>query len=142
MDAVQMVSLTIAAAAGIGAVLSYFKYKPGQRDQVATDVEQARVNVAQGTLNIAQGTINLVTSELEDQFKRMSAQVRDLEERLSEQNRATQSSREDLEKRIDTLSRDLRTAQGEKDEVERRNVILLDRVKHLEDEVATLKKGP
>jgi len=51
------------------------------------------------------------------------------------------SSREDLQKRIDTLGSELRSSQAEKDEVERRNVILQARVQHLEDEVAALKNG-
>ncbi len=130
MDGVQIVSVIVAATAALGAVLSYFKFKPGQRESLETAIEQGRVNVAQGTLNVAQGTINLVTAELEEQFKRMSAQVRDLETRLSEQQQATM-----------TLRDELGVERAEKAEVERRNGILQTRVQHLEDEVAALKNG-
>ncbi len=130
MDAVQIVSVIVAATAAIGAVLSYFKFKPGQREEVTLMAEQARVDVAQGTLHVAQGTISLVTTELEDQFKRMSAQVRELETRLSEQQQATM-----------TLRDELGAERAEKAEVERKNGILRSRVQHLEDEVAALKNG-
>ncbi len=141
MDGVQIVSVIVAASAGIGAVLSYFKFKPGQRESLETAVEQNRVNVAQATLNVAQGTINLVTTELEDQFKRMSAQVRELEARLPEQQEATRRLRDDMQARIDALGVELGAEKAEKAEVERRNVILQARVQHLEDEVAALKNG-
>ncbi len=141
MDSVQIVSVIVAVTAAAGAVLSYFKWKPGQREEFELTAEQARVNVAQGTLNVAQGTINLVTSELEDQFRRMAAQIRDLETRYGDQSAATVTLRDEMQARIDELSAGLRAEKEEKAAVSRENVRLLVRVKHLEDEVAALKDG-
>lgn len=67
MDGGHLASAIVALGGLLVGVLSYFKYKPGQKE--TTDM-----TVAQSTLNIAQGTIDLVTSELEQQFKRMSTE--------------------------------------------------------------------
>jgi predicted RNase H-like nuclease (RuvC/YqgF family) len=69
MGAAEITALVVAGISLVGVILSYTKYKPGQKEVLGT-------SVAERQLNIAQGTINLVTDELEQQFKRMAEERR------------------------------------------------------------------
>ncbi len=78
MDVTQFGSLAAALVAGVGALLAYFKFKPGQR-------ETMQVSVAEATLNIAKGTITMITAEMEEQFKRMTEDQAKQREELEKQ---------------------------------------------------------
>lgn len=144
MDNSQIGATVVAATSLLGVLLTYFKFKPGQRQQVELDT-------AEGTLNLAEGTVQLVTSTLEAQFRRMA-------ERMEEIERDAARYRQDTEKRHAELMAELRAERAMvkhlEGEVERRDAAiterdgridgLMKRVKRLENEVATLtgKRGP
>lgn len=114
-ETAQLVSIIGALFLGIAGVLAYFKYKPGQREVVQMDVAQA-------TMNVAQGTFQMVTTELEDQFKRMAAELRELRAELVE-----------VKARADGLSEDLTR-------VKARLITATQRIETLESENASLRQ--
>lgn len=125
MSGSEIASL-IAVGVGIaGGILAYFKFKPGQREQVD-------MTIAQATMNVAHGTFQLVTTELEDQFKRMAAEMKTMREEHHQY-------RSDTNKRLIELSAELRAERAEKLSVKRENDELRHRVAGLEAEVARLK---
>jgi predicted nucleic acid-binding Zn-ribbon protein len=128
MDADQIVSYAIAITAILGGGLAYFKRKPGQK-------EKDQVDVGLGTLNLAKGSIQLVTETLDQQFRRMDAE-------MDEMRAEHAQYRADTDDRLAELSAELRRAKaGERhwqDEAER----LKHRVTELEAEVARLKARP
>lgn len=143
MDATQVVSASLAAVTVLGGLLAYFKYKPGQREAVD-------MNIAQANMNVAQGTFQLVTTELEDQFKRMSAELRTVREQaaaeLADLRREFNQYRIDTDLRLAEQAAEVRAARAGEREAQRQaeaymseNEHLRERVKALETEVATLK---
>jgi uncharacterized protein YceH (UPF0502 family) len=136
MEVQEAISLGIATLAAVGALLAYFKRKPGQKEKDEVTVAEGNINVAQGTLNIAQGTIELVTETLEKRFRTMN-------DDMSEQYRF------DTDARIAELTAELRGERAENqrlrlenDELKsqvRENAELRARVSGLEAEVAQLK---
>ncbi len=137
MDLAQVTSFVVAGAAVLGSILAYFKYKPGQRDAVD-------MNIAQANMNVAQGTFQLVTGELEEQFKRMSATQRELEERLREADvLLTKVGRElaIVEVKLVKAQDLLELITGERDRLREENASLRKQVASLEAEVYVLKNG-
>lgn len=132
MDAAQGVSAVVAVGSVLIAALAYFKYKPGQREAVD-------MTIAQANMNVAQGTFQMVTTELEDQFKRMAGEVKELHQALINQRHEEAQYRQDVEKRLAELSALLRAANAEKETVNAENLQLRDRVQTLEAEVRALK---
>jgi uncharacterized membrane-anchored protein YhcB (DUF1043 family) len=128
MGASEIVSLATAIAIVVAGVLGYFKWRPGQREQVG-------MTVAQATMHVAQGTIQLVTTELEDQFKRMSAEMRTMRDEHDQYRRDTDS-------RLAELGTQLRAEKAEKELVKQENVHLRERVNVLEAQVRELKGDP
>lgn len=144
MDTAQVVSAAVAVGSVLIALLAYFKYKPGQREAVD-------MTIAQANMNVAQGTFQMVTTELEDQFKRMAGEVKDLRDQLAEERREQAQYREDVEKRLAELGAELRSEKAEKAQLQRENRRLKtqvaendqlrERIATLEAEVAVLKSG-
>lgn len=129
-DVAQVVSGFVAfLGVGVG-LLAYFKYKPGQRENVEMTVAQANLNIAQGTVQLSQ----IVNDELESQFRRMSAEMTQIRDDFRQY-------REDTDKRLAELSIELRAEKAEKAEVKRENDQLRERVGELEREVASLKSA-
>lgn len=145
MDAAQVATIAIGAAGSLAALLAYFKYKPGQREAVDMTISQAHMNVAQGTFE-------MVTTELEDQFRRMSAELREVRERhaadMAALRREFEQYRADAEALLAQRVTEARAARaGEKEAVRKadlyagENAKLRVRVDALETEVAALKSG-
>lgn len=134
MDVAQTVSAAVAVGSVRVAALAYFKYKPGQRETVD-------MTIAQANMNIAQGTFEMVTTELEDQFKRMAAEVKDLHQALVNQRHEEALYRAEVEARLAELAALLREANEEKQTVKTENLQLRERVAALEAEVRELKSG-
>lgn len=134
MDVAQTVSAAVAVGSVLVAALAYFKYKPGQRETVD-------MTIAQANMNIAQGTFEMVTTELEDQFKRMAAEVKDLHQALVNQRHEEALYRAEVEARLAELAALLREANEEKQTVKTENLQLRERVAALEAEVRELKSG-
>lgn len=124
-DLAQAASLVVVATGAFAGLLAYFKFKPGQREHVD-------MTVAQANLNIAQGTVKLVTSELEDQFRRMSAE-------MAEVRAEHRRYREETDSRLSALFTELSSEKSAKEAVKAENARLRDRVAALEGQVADLK---
>lgn len=101
MDTTQIVSLSTAFAIALGSLLAYFKYRPGQK-------ETTQASVAESTLNIAQGTIKLVTDELEEQFKRMSAEQREQREIHAKEIAGERAAAAELRHELDEALKEVR----------------------------------
>ncbi len=121
MDAVQFSSLAVATASVLAALLAYFKYKPGQRENVG-------ISVAEATMNIAKGTITMVTTELEDQFKRMAAELTTIRGEQTE-----------LRAHLNENTRQLMFVTAERDGLHRENKLLRERVADLETRIARME---
>lgn len=151
MDTADLVSAAVGIGGVLVALLAYFKYKPGQRE--AVDMAFAQAN-----MNVAQGTFEMVTTELEDQFKRMAAEVKELHQALVNQRHEEALYRADVDKRLAELGAELRAAKAEARAMDNENKsltrenrrlktqvaendLLKARVKQLEDEVRALKSG-
>lgn len=136
MDAPQVATIAIGAAGALAALLAYFKYKPGQREAVDMTISQAHMNVAQGTFQ-------LVTTELEDQFVRMSAELREVRKQhaadMAKLRGEFDQYRLDADTRMAELTAELRGERAEKRQVKLENVQLRERVDVLEAEVDRLK---
>lgn len=128
MDTPQIVSLLIAITSLIGVVLAYFKFKPGEKQRVD-------MNVSQAHMNIAQGTFQMVTSELEDQFKRMSADMADLHRQLREMRNAL----EDVQVELGQTRRRLDLVTEERDKLRKENAALRDKVTQLEGRILRME---
>lgn len=142
MAAADVVTVVVGAGGVLVAILAYFKYKPGQREAVD-------LTIAQANMNVAQGTFQMVTTELEDQFRRMAAEVKDLRDQLAEERRDQAQYREDVDQRLAELGAELRSAKAEKATLQRENRRLKSqvaendqlkqRITDLEAEVRSLK---
>ena len=111
---VQFGSLAAAAAALVGVMLTYFKFKPGER-------ETMQVSVAEATLNIAKGTITMITAEMEDQFKRMSEEQAVLRADITQ----LRKEQRETQQQLDLVTR-------EQDSLHRENEVLRNKVTALE----------
>lgn len=123
----QIASGAVFLASAAGVLLAYFKYKPGQREAVG-------MTVAQANMDVAQGTFQMVTSELEDQFKRMAAEQKRLRGEYETYRTAT-------DKRLNDLTIALRTEREEKEDAQMENRRLTARVKQLEEKVDQMKRA-
>ncbi len=125
MEISQIASGAVFLATALGALLAYFKYKPGQK-------ESLDLTIAQATMKVTHGSFQLVTTELEEQFKRMSAEMVEIRAEHRAYRDAT-----DLQ--ISELGDEVRSERSEKDTLKRENERLNERVLLLEEEVARLK---
>lgn len=116
-DIPQLISGIVFVAGVIVAVVARFKYRPGEK-------EVTEVSVADASLDIVKGTITLVTTELEDQFKRMA------------QEQADQREQHRIERE------ELRKQHAEQMAQERRAALALEKqLSHVMDEVSTLRRS-
>lgn len=139
MEALAQILSALFAGGALVGVLAYFKRKPGQRERDAVAVAEGEVNVEKARLDVAKGTFELVTTELEDQFKRMAAEVKELHQALVNQRHEEALYRVDIQARLDELGVQLRAEKAEKEQVKLENEHLKARVKALEAEVRALK---
>ncbi|MEJ7824925.1 MAG: hypothetical protein WKF48_05825 [Solirubrobacteraceae bacterium] len=130
-DLPQIITLCVALGTAIVGILGYFKFKPGQREQV-------NMNVAEATMSVAHGTFQLVTTELEDQFKRMAGEMAEMRGLLTTVQTEANQLREDLT----TVKNKLISATERLDAVTSERDKLRERVRHLEERLARFEAPP
>lgn len=116
MNTALVASIIVPLIAGAGGLIGYFKFRPGQREEVELKVDR-------GYFEVAQGTFSLVTKEMEEQFKRMAADIAELHSEVS------------------GLRETVRTVTSERDGYARENRELKSRVEQLERQVDELRNG-
>lgn len=152
MDALAQVLTALFAGGALVGILAYFKRKPGQRERDAVEVAEGEANIAKANLNVAKGTFEMVTTELEDQFKRMAAELREVREQHAADMSALRKEfvqyRADAEALLAQRAAEARAARAGEVEAIRKadlyageNADLRERVDVLEAEVRALKNG-
>lgn len=138
MDAGQVITVVLGLGSGgaLAVILKFTKRLPGQR-------EKDDLSLAQGTLSVASGTVAFVKETYQEQLDRQKQEMDAMRADHAAYKVETDSRharfKVETDARIASLVVELRAEKAEKDVVKRENSRLTERVKSLEDEVASLK---